>query len=64
MPGMMDTILNLGINDDNVDGLASLIGDLRPAYDVYRRFLQIYAGVVMHVEHDTFEEIIGQHNNN
>ena len=61
MPGMMDTILNLGINDDNVDGLAALMGDLRPAYDVYRRFLQIYANVVMHVEHDTFEEIISQH---
>jgi pyruvate,orthophosphate dikinase len=61
MPGMMDTILNLGINDDNVDGLAALMGDPRPAYDAYRRFLQIYADVVMDVEHDTFEVILSQH---
>ena len=61
MPGMMDTILNLGINDDVVDGLASMIGEPRPAYDAYRRFLQIYADVVMEVEHDTFEEILAEH---
>jgi pyruvate,orthophosphate dikinase len=61
MPGMMDTILNLGINDQNVNGLAALMGDPRPAFDAYRRFLQIYADVVMGVEHDTFEEILGQH---
>ena len=61
MPGMMDTILNLGINDDVVDGLASMMGEPRPAYDAYRRFLQIYADVVMEVEHDTFEEILAEH---
>jgi pyruvate, orthophosphate dikinase len=61
MPGMMDTILNLGINDDSVKGLASMMGDPRPAYDAYRRFLQIYADVVMEVEHDTFEEILKEH---
>jgi pyruvate, orthophosphate dikinase len=61
MPGMMDTILNLGINDDVVDGLASLMGEPRLAYDAYRRFLQIYADVVMEVEHDTFEEILADH---
>jgi len=61
MPGMMDTILNLGINDDLVNGLATLMGDPRPAYDAYRRFLQIYADVVMEVEHDTFEEILADH---
>jgi pyruvate,orthophosphate dikinase len=61
MPGMMDTILNLGINDQNVNGLAASMGDPRPAYDAYRRFLQIYADVVMRVEHDTFEEILEQH---
>ena len=61
MPGMMDTILNLGINDDIVNGLASLMGDPRPAYDAYRRFLQIYADVVMDVDHDTFEQILTEH---
>ncbi|HEU0022037.1 MAG TPA: pyruvate, phosphate dikinase, partial [Dehalococcoidia bacterium] len=61
MPGMMDTILNLGINDDIVDGLAKLMGDPRPAYDAHRRFLQIYADVVMDVGHDTFEEILTRH---
>ena len=61
MPGMMDTILNLGINDQIVDGLASLMGDARPAYDAYRRFLQIYADVVMDVDHDTFERILAEH---
>jgi pyruvate,orthophosphate dikinase len=61
MPGMMDTILNLGINDDIVDGLANLMGDPRPAYDAHRRFLQIYADVVMDVGHDTFEEILTRH---
>ena len=63
MPGMIDTILNLGINDQNVNGLAALMGDPRPAYDAYRHFLQIYADVVMGVDHDTFEEILGQHKN-
>ena len=61
MPGMMDTILNLGINDDIVGGLASLMGDPRPAYDAYRRFLQIYADVVMEVEPSTFEHILSEH---
>jgi pyruvate, orthophosphate dikinase len=61
MPGMMDTILNLGINDDVVDGLASLMGEPRPAYDAYRRFLQIYVDVVMEVERDTYEEILADH---
>ena len=61
MPGMMDTILNLGINDDIVEGLASLMGDPRPAYDAYRRFLQIYADVVMEVEPSTFEHILSEH---
>ena len=61
MPGMMDTILNLGINDDIVEGLASLMGGPRPAYDAYRRFLQIYADVVMEVEPSTFEHILSEH---
>ena len=61
MPGMMDTILNLGINDHIVKGLASLMGDPRPAYDAYRRFLQTYAGVVMGVKPDPLEHILASH---
>ena len=58
MPGMMDTILNLGINDEIMPGLAGLMGDERPALDAHRRFLQIYANVVMGVESSVFEEIL------
>ena len=61
MPGMMDTILNLGINDDIVPGLAKLMGDERPAYDAHRRFLQAYASVVLGVEDSVFEEILADH---
>jgi len=61
MPGMMDTILNLGINDQIVQGLATLMGDPRPAYDAYRRFLQIYSEVVMGVEGDAFEKVLADH---
>ncbi len=60
MPGMMDTILNLGINDDIVQGLAGLMGAERPALDAHRRFLQIYASVVMGMESSTFEEILAR----
>ena len=60
MPGMMDTILNLGINDEIVRGLAGLMGDERPAYDAYRRFLQIFANVVMGMESSTFEDILAR----
>ena len=61
MPGMMDTILNLGINDEIVQGLASMMGDARPAYDAYRRFLQIYADVVLGIPAEAFEEILAAH---
>ena len=61
MPGMMDTILNLGINDEIVQGLASMMGDPRPAYDAYRRFLQIYASVVLEIPAETFEKILADH---
>ena len=61
MPGMMDTILNLGINDQIVEGLASLMGDSRPAYDAYRRFIQIYSEVVMDVDPDSFEQVLASH---
>ena len=61
MPGMMDTILNLGVNDHIVEGLSKLMGDGRSAYDAYRRFLQLYAQVVMNVPSDTFEGILSSH---
>jgi len=58
MPGMMDTVLNLGLNDETVKGLAALAGDERFAYDSYRRFIQMYSNVVLGVEHHVFEEIL------
>jgi len=61
MPGMMDTVLNLGLNDETVEGLAKLSGDARFAYDSYRRFIQMYADVVLELEHGVFEEILGAH---
>ncbi len=61
MPGMMDTILNLGLNDDTVAGLARASGDERFAYDSYRRFIQMYANVVLGVGHDRFEELLEDH---
>ncbi len=59
MPGMMDTVLNLGLNDETVEGLAQLSGDARFAYDSYRRFIQMYSDVVLELEHGVFEEILG-----
>lgn len=58
MPGMMDTVLNLGLNDKTVEALAQSSGDERFAYDSYRRFIQMYASVVLGVEHHAFEEIL------
>ena len=58
MPGMMDTILNLGINDENVEGLAKVMGDRRPALDAYRRFLQIFGNVAMNVPLKYFEDFL------
>ena len=58
MPGMMDTVLNLGLNDVTVEGLAAKSGDARFAWDSYRRFVQMYGDVVLGVDHDNFEEII------
>ncbi|NLY52958.1 MAG: pyruvate, phosphate dikinase, partial [Firmicutes bacterium] len=58
MPGMMDTVLNLGLNDTTVKGLIEASGDERFAYDCYRRFIQMYGDVVKGVDHDLFEEII------
>jgi pyruvate,orthophosphate dikinase len=61
MPGMMDTVLNLGLNDETVLGLAQRSGDPRFAYDSYRRFIQMYGQVVLGVEHHLFEEILDDH---
>ena len=58
MPGMMDTILNLGLNDDAVKGLAAGSGNERFAYDAYRRFVQMFGDVVLGVEHDAFEHLL------
>ena len=61
MPGMMDTVLNLGLNDRTVEGLARLSGDRRFAFDSYRRFIQMYSDVVLGLDHHTFEEILDDH---
>jgi pyruvate,orthophosphate dikinase len=58
MPGMMDTVLNLGLNDQTVEGLVLASGDARFAWDSYRRFIQMYGSVVLDVDHHRFEEII------
>ena len=58
MPGMMDTVLNLGLNDVTVMGLAARSGDSRFAWDTYRRFIQMYGAVVMGIDHDCFEQIL------
>ncbi|WP_027135932.1 pyruvate, phosphate dikinase [Geminicoccus roseus] len=56
MPGMMDTVLNLGLNDQTVEGLAKASGDRRFAFDSYRRFIQMFGDVVLEVDHYLFEE--------
>ncbi|NBC23346.1 MAG: pyruvate, phosphate dikinase [Gammaproteobacteria bacterium] len=61
MPGMMDTVLNLGLNDATVEGLARKTGDERFAYDSYRRFIQMYGDVVLGVEHFRFEDVLDGH---
>ncbi|HMI19450.1 MAG TPA: pyruvate, phosphate dikinase [Sphingomonas sp.] len=58
MPGMMDTVLNLGLNDQTVQGLAATSGDDRFAWDSYRRFIQMYADVVLELDHGAFEEAL------
>ena len=61
MPGIMDTVLNLGLNDQTVEALAADSGDARFAYDSYRRFIQMYSNVVLNLDHHMFEEIIDEH---
>jgi pyruvate,orthophosphate dikinase len=63
MPGMMDTVLNLGLNDATVPALAEAAGDPRFAYDSYRRFIQMYSDVVMGLDHHAFEEILEDYKN-
>jgi pyruvate,orthophosphate dikinase len=58
MPGMMDTVLNLGLNDQTVEGLAAKSEDARFAWDSYRRFIQMYADVVLELDHGAFEEAL------
>ena len=58
MPGMMDTVLNLGLNDETVEGLAATSGDPRFAWDSYRRFVQMYSDVVLGLDHGLFEEAL------
>ena len=61
MPGMMDTVLNLGLNDATTEGLAKLAGNRRFALDSYRRFIQMYSNVVLGLDHHLFEEILDSH---
>jgi pyruvate,orthophosphate dikinase len=61
MPGMMDTVLNLGLNDVTVGALAKGAGDERFAYDSYRRFITMYSNVVLDIEHHHFEEILDEY---
>jgi len=61
MPGMMDTVLNLGLNETTVEGLAKKAGDARFAYDSYRRFVTMFGDVVLGVPHSDFENVLEQH---
>jgi pyruvate,orthophosphate dikinase len=64
MPGMMDTVLNLGLNDETVEALAKRANDRRFAYDSYRRFITMYSDVVLGVDHHHFEEILEEYKDN
>src|ERR1700733_2876932 len=61
MPGMMDTVLNLGLNDTTVEALATKSGNRRFAFDSYRRFITMYSDVVLGIGHHVFEEILDEH---
>jgi pyruvate,orthophosphate dikinase len=60
MPGMMDTVLNLGLNEETIQGLAAATGDERFALDCYRRFIQMFGDIVLGIEHDRFEEVLSR----
>jgi pyruvate, orthophosphate dikinase len=64
MPGMMDTVLNLGINDETVQGLVALSGDERFAYDAYRRFIQMFSKIVLDTDPHDFEHLLEQYKEN
>ena len=64
MPGMMDTVLNLGLNDNTVLALSDISGDKRFAYDSYRRFIQMYGYVVLGIDSGEFEDIIEEEKRN
>ncbi|MCC7346996.1 MAG: pyruvate, phosphate dikinase, partial [Variibacter sp.] len=61
MPGMMDTVLNLGLNDRTVEALAAKSGDRRFAYDSYRRFITMYSNVVLEIPHHHFEDVLEEY---
>ncbi len=61
MPGMMDTVLNLGLNDETVEGLAAATNDARFALDCYRRFIQMFGDIVLGIDHNRFEEVLTRH---
>lgn len=61
MPGMMDTILNLGLNDKTTSGIVNSYGNPHFSYDIYRRFIQMYATVVLNIEQSLFENIMGKY---
>jgi pyruvate,orthophosphate dikinase len=61
MPGMMDTVLNLGLNDETVEAVAKLASNPRFAYDSYRRFITMYSNVVLEIEHHNFEDILEEY---
>ena len=63
MPGMMDTVLNIGLNDEVAEGLAVLTGDERFAYDSYRRLIQMFGSVVMGIDDEPFEKVIAETRN-
>src|ERR1044072_5010489 len=63
MPGMMDTVLNLGLNDSTVAGLAKQTGNERFAWDAYRRFISMFSQIVLDVDHEKFERVLERYKN-
>ena len=60
MPGMMDTVLNIGLNDETIEGMIALTSDPRFVYDAYRRLVQMFGSVVMEISDDFFEEVLAK----
>ena len=61
MPGMMDTVLNLGLNDETVKGLAALTSNERFAYDAYRRFISMFGRIVLDIDGNKFEQVLDEY---